>query len=93
MPIIVSHFYFFELDPSKFPELHFFKKLSNSSSSGSELRASTFMPVDNKSTGFALFTQVIDKFFTDKPLVDNFYTHNVTVVDKLRKTIAPIAII
>jgi hypothetical protein len=52
-----------------------------------------FYPVDKKSTSFLLSTQDIDRFCTNHLLVDNFYAHNVTVVDKLRKGIAPQAII
>jgi hypothetical protein len=52
-----------------------------------------FYPVDKKTTYFALSTQDIDRFFTKEKLVDNFHAHNVTVVDKLRKTIARLVII
>jgi hypothetical protein len=52
-----------------------------------------FLSVDKKSTIFLRFTQDIDRFFTNHLPVDNLYAHNVTVVDKLRKTIAPLAII
>ena len=51
------------------------------------------LPVDKISTFFLPFTQDIDSFFTSYIPVDNFYAHNATVVDKLRKTIARLAII
>jgi hypothetical protein len=49
--------------------------------------------VDKKSTYFALSTQDIDSFFTKSILVDNYYTHDTAVVDKLLKTVAYLAII
>jgi hypothetical protein len=49
--------------------------------------------VDKKIDKIPYSSQVIDRFFTKPVLVDNFYAHNVTVVDKLRKTIALYAII
>jgi hypothetical protein len=49
--------------------------------------------VDNLSTFFSLSTQDIDRFCTKYLLVDKCCAHIVTVVDKLRKGIAPIAII
>jgi hypothetical protein len=49
--------------------------------------------VDKLSTFFSLSTHDIDRFCTNSLPVDNFYAHNVTVVDKLRKSIAPLAII
>jgi len=52
-----------------------------------------FLVVDNFSTYFLLSTHDIDSFYTNMQLVDNYYSQNVTVVDKLRKSIAHKAII
>jgi hypothetical protein len=46
--------------------------------------------VDNFFTVFFLSTPFIDKFFTNPFAVDNYYAQNVTVVDKLLKSIAPL---
>lgn len=42
---------------------------------------------------FLLSTADIDSFFTDQEAVDNFYKQDVTLVDNVLKSIAPLEII
>jgi hypothetical protein len=74
-------------------EFHHSPNSSETTSFKDRTKKSHALAVDKKSTVFSLSTLHIDKFFTITLPVDNWLDNKVILVDKLRKSIAPLTII